>query len=159
MPRPAILALERDESDRARLVRELTGRYGDDYDVEIHSSAAALRDRLDAVEQPALVLAPNDDDGNAVLRAIRPRHPHATRVLLLGWNENRAEREQIIGTLNRGDADYFVVRPLAAGDERFHRTVTELLDEWWRLRGRPFATIVIVGDEHTRRAPGRDRAR
>jgi thioredoxin reductase (NADPH) len=73
-------------------------------------------------------------------------------VLLLGWNESRAEREQIIASLDRGDADYFVVRPLAPGDERFHRTVTELLDEWWRLRGRPFATIVIVGDERTRRA-------
>lgn len=152
MARPAILALEPDESDRARLVRELTGRYGDDYDVEVHGSAARAAERLQVVEQLALVLAPNDDDGSALLRAARPMHAHATRVLLLGWNESRAERERLIHALNRGDADYFVVRPLAAGDERFHRTVTELLDEWWRLRGRPFATIVIVGEEHTRRA-------
>jgi thioredoxin reductase (NADPH) len=154
--RPAILALEPDESDRARLVRELAGRYGDDYDVEVHTSTDVMVERLDALQASpagvALVLAPNTDEGSALLRATRPLHAHATRVLLLGWNENRAEREQIIRTLNTGDADYYVVRPLAAGDERFHRTVTELLDEWWRLRGRPFATIVIVGEEHTRRA-------
>jgi thioredoxin reductase (NADPH) len=150
--RPAILALERSDSERALLTRELRGRYGDDYDVELHDSARAVMERLSTVEQLALVLAPNDDDGTAVLRTVRPVHPHATRVLLLSWNESRAEREQIITTLDRGDADYFVVRPLAPGDERFHRTVTELLDEWWRLRGRPFATIAIVGDERTRRA-------
>jgi thioredoxin reductase (NADPH) len=152
MSRPAILALEPDEADRARLVRELHGRYGDDYDVEVHSTAADAVERLGTVEPLALVLAPNDDEGCDLLRATRPTHPHTTRVLLLGWNESRAERERLISVLNRGDADYFVVRPLAAGDERFHRTVTELLDEWWRLRGRPFATIVIVGEEHTRRA-------
>jgi thioredoxin reductase (NADPH) len=154
--RPAILALEPDDGDRARLARELHNRYGDDYDVEILTSAAATRERVETLatspEGVALVLAPNDDEGGALLRATGPMHVRTTRVLLLGWNENRAEREEIIRTLNRGDADYYVVRPLAPGDERFHRTVTELLDEWWRLRGRPFATIVIVGEEHTRRA-------
>jgi thioredoxin reductase (NADPH) len=155
MARPAILALEPDESDRTRLVRELHGRYGDDYDVEVHASADDALARLDALTNAgavALVLAPNDDEGTPLLRAVRSADAHATRVLLLGWNESRSEREQIIAALNGGDADYFLVRPLAAGDERFHRTVTELLDEWWRLRGRPFATVVIVGEEHTRRA-------
>jgi thioredoxin reductase (NADPH) len=156
MGRPAILALEPDDSDRARLARELNGRYGDDYDVEVHRSASVAAERLEdlatSTDGVALVLAPNDDEGGALLRATRPIHAHSTRVLLLGWNESRAERERLIAVLDRGDADYFVVRPLAAGDERFHRTVTELLDEWWRLRGRPFATIVIVGEEHTRRA-------
>ena len=120
MARPAILALEPDESNRARLVRELRGRYGDDYDVEVHESASSAAERLDALaaspEGVALVLAPNDDDGSALLRATRPSHGHATRVLLLGWNESRAERERLIAVLNGGDADYFVVRPLAAGD-------------------------------------------
>jgi thioredoxin reductase (NADPH) len=156
MDRPAILALEPDDADRARLVRELGNRYGEDYHVEIHASAeaavAALEPLAASPAGVALVLAPNDDDGCTLLRSARPTHAHTTRVLLLGWNESRAERERLIAVLDRGDADYFVVRPLAAGDERFHRTVTELLDEWWRLRGRPFATIVIVGAEHTRRA-------
>jgi thioredoxin reductase (NADPH) len=150
--RPAILALDPDDTHRELLTRELCGRYGDDYDVEVHGTATDVVDRLGMVEQLALVLAPNDDEGRAVLREARPRHVHATRALLLGWNENRAQREQIIRTLNRGDADFYVVRPFGPGDERFHRTMTELLDEWWRLRGRPFALVVVVGDERTPRA-------
>jgi hypothetical protein len=35
-----------------------------------------------------------------------------------------------------GHIDYYVPKPVYAPDERFHRTITEFLDEWWRLRGR-----------------------
>jgi thioredoxin reductase (NADPH) len=87
-----------------------------------------------------------------VLATIRPLHPHAKRGLLLGWNENRSRREDINRTLARGDADYFVGKPMATPDERFHRAVTEFLDDWWRVHGQQFDVVTVVGDARSARA-------
>ena len=54
--------------------------------------------------------------------------------------------------LKHGDADYYVAKPTAPPDERFHRAISEFLDEWWRLRGRPFAAVRVIGDDHSPRA-------
>ncbi len=37
-------------------------------------------------------------------------------------------------------------------DERFHRGVTEFLDEWWRLRGGWFEMVRVVGDDRSARS-------
>jgi thioredoxin reductase (NADPH) len=151
MARPAILVYHGDESSRALLTRELRGRYGADYDVEVFASPGDARARLEALATSpagvALVLAPRSDDGNALFDTVRALHARTTRVLVLGWHESRVEREDLIRILTTGRADYYVEEPNATPDERFHRTITELLDEWWRLRGRPSAMIRVVGDE------------
>jgi thioredoxin reductase (NADPH) len=51
-----------------------------------------------------------------------------------------------------GQFDYFLAKPEVTPDERFHRAVTEFLDEWWRLRGRDVEMFRVVGDEHSARA-------
>ena len=73
-------------------------------------------------------------------------------MLLIGWNENRSAREEIVAAINRGDVDYYVAKPTAPPDERFHRAISEFLDDWWRLRGRSSAAIRVVADEHSARA-------
>ena len=54
--------------------------------------------------------------------------------------------------LTHGDAEYYVAKPTASPDERFHRAISEFLDDWWRLRGRPFEAVRIVGDDQSPRA-------
>lgn len=152
--RPAIVAVDGNDVTRARLEEELGTRYGGHYAVTVLTDAgdalAVLRERADASGQVALVLAGRGDGGLQVLDTTRAVHPHAKRGLLVEWDESRSAREEVVAILARGAADYFVAKPTASPDERFHRNVTEFLDDWWRLRGRPFAAVRVIGDE---RAP------
>jgi thioredoxin reductase (NADPH) len=78
-------------------------------------------------------------------------HPHARRGLLLNWNESRLYREEIAAAFAQRQAEGFVTKPSGTPDERFHRSVTELLDEWWRVRGPRTTAVHIVGVERTAR--------
>jgi hypothetical protein len=51
-----------------------------------------------------------------------------------------------------GRIDHYVAKPVFAPDERFHRAITEFLDEWWRVRGQWFEVFRIVGDERSTRS-------
>ncbi len=93
------------------LAAELDSRYGRHYDVVVAGSRldaiASLRDNTAAVDI-ALVLAERHEDDAQLLAATRSRHPHAKRALLIGWNEHRSAREEIIQLLRSGGADYYV---------------------------------------------------
>jgi thioredoxin reductase (NADPH) len=150
---PVILITE-PNGDAAPAVREIRERYGPRYSILIATTAEhgiAELDRLaDAADEVALVLADRATDGRGVLRHTRVRHPQARRGLLLEFNDSRANREEIADAFARRDVEGFVTKPIADPDERFHRSIVELLDEWWRLHGSADAGICIVGPE---RAP------
>lgn len=150
---PRIVAFDRDATTRARLADELHSRYGRHYDVVVAASSDEAHANLDdgAAADVALVLAERHADGAQLLAATRARHPEAVRALLVGWNENRSAREEIVQFLAQGGADYYVAKPTASPDERFHRAVTELLDDWWRFRGRPHDGIRVIGDDRSPR--------
>ncbi len=154
--RPVIVAFDQDDASRANLARELDGRYGRDYDLVVEASPDALLARLSELAgdgcDVVLVLADNQSGGAPVLAATRPLHPHAKRGLLLGWNENRSHRDEINRSLARGDADYFVGKPMASPDERFHRAITEFLDDWWRIHGQQFDVVTVIGESTSARA-------
>jgi thioredoxin reductase (NADPH) len=152
--RPWILAVDHDAVTRGLLAEELDDRYGRHYEVVVAASSAEARTYLcDVVDvDVALVLADRTGDGARLLAAARSLHPHAKRVLLIGWNEHRSAREEIIDVLTHGDADYYVAKPTAPPDERFHRAISELLDDWWRIRGRPFEAVRVIGDDRSPRA-------
>jgi len=40
---------------------------------------------------------------------------------------------------------------VASPDEQFQRALTKLLDDWWRLRGRPYGAIRVTGDDRSPR--------
>ena len=113
--RPRIVAVDRDAATRALLADELDARYGRHYDIVIAASSDEARAHLRDVAHGdvALVLADRADDGARLLAATRSLHPHAKRVLLIGWNENRSAREEIVEVLTHGDADYYVAKPTA----------------------------------------------
>ena len=152
--RPWILAVDHDAGTRGVLAEELDDRYGRHYEVVVAASSAEARTYLCDVADVdvALVLADRAGDGARLLTAARSLHPHAKRVLLIGWNEHRSAREEIIEVLTHGDADYYVAKPTAPPDERFHRAISEFLDDWWRIRGRPFEAVRVIGDDRSPRA-------
>jgi thioredoxin reductase (NADPH) len=153
--RAAIVAVDGNDVTRARLEDELNARYGAHYAVTVLADApdavALLHDHADAGGDVALVLADRHAPGLHVLEVARTLHAHAKRGLLVAWDEHRSAREEVVTILARGIADYFVTRPTASPDERFHRAVTEFLEDWWRVRGRPFEVVRVIGDERAAR--------
>ena len=141
--------------DEATLRDQLISRYRTDYELLFAEAAAALA-VLDELAQAgrtvALVLVSRSPHVRSALAAVRRLHPHARRGLLVAWNEQRAAREEMNEIISRGQADCWVRRPLSSPDERFHRDLVELLDEWWRLRGTPFEAITVIGQRQSARA-------
>ncbi len=146
--RPAIVLVAGDDPGDTLLLHEIRARYGGDYSILVESSPDAARARLKSLAASgapvALVLAGREPGGPELLAATRAVCPLAKRGLLLRWNENRIAREDVMRLMGAGRADSYVIRPAASPDERFHRSITELLGEWWRLRGGPFVAVRIV---------------
>src|SRR5262249_54000507 len=151
-PRPSILAVAHEDATRALLTEELETRYGHHYAVSVVATNGEALTHLAATAEGgvALVLA-DRQEGLATLVTTRELHPHAKRGVLVGWNEQRSAREEIVGILMRGEADYYVTRPTATPDERFHRAITEFLDDWWRLSDRAIEAVQVIGEEDSAR--------
>jgi thioredoxin reductase (NADPH) len=104
--------------------------------------------------ETALILAGHwlpDMSGVELLAAVRQITRTARRALLIAWGD-RSTAGPILRASALGHIDCYLPKPVYAPDERFHRTVTELLDEWWRLHGRRFEVVRVVGEEHSARA-------
>ena len=154
--KPVILIVD-PEADASRSVEQLVDRYARDYTIVVDPDVAAacrrMRTLADTAHDVALILADRASSGVALLDEARTLHPRARRGLLLNWNENRAYREEIAAAFACRQAECFVTKPSGVPDERFHRSITELLDEWWRIRGprAGSASVRIVGAERTAR--------
>jgi thioredoxin reductase (NADPH) len=153
--KPVILVIDPEGGD-APTGRELAARYSGDYTIVVTTESGGALDHLrglaDRSDDLALFLADRQVAAeSAVLDIARSRHPHARRGLLLAWNEHRTHREQIAAAFAQRQAECVVTRPTGTPDERFHRSITELLDEWWRGRGSHAADIVIVGPARSAR--------
>jgi len=152
--KPAIIVLDPDGREAA-VTRELMSRYSNDYVIVSAAHSAEVLDELragaDTHDDVALVIADRGSSGAEVLAEVRTSRSSARRALLLRWNEHRVYREEIAAAFGRRDVEGLVTRPAGLPDERFHRSVTELLDEWWRLRGSAVASVRIVGRDRSAR--------
>ena len=84
--------------------------------------------------------------GTELLARVRQLHPSARRVLLIAWGD-QASLEPMLEATVLGDIDAYVVRPGPPPDERFHRFVTEQLDEWGRSNLPGLEVVRVVGEE------------
>jgi len=159
MPKPALVAVDDVSVSRELIDRELATRYGHDYSVFVEPSASEglrrLRELAAAGDEVALVLADHwmpEMTGPELLVAARTIHPRARRGLLIEWGADRAARQPIMQAVALGAASYYVAKPVHSPDERFHRAITEFLDEWWRQRGGWFEMARVIGDPSAARS-------
>lgn len=154
LKKPVILIIDPEGSASATAVKLMEG-YARSYTVAVSAKAKKALEELRGLAHDgrdvALILADRASCGAGVLDSVRTLHPHARRGLLLGWNESRAHREEIAAAFARRDAECFVTKPGGTPDERFHRSITELLDEWWRLHGSPIVALRVIGAENSAR--------
>ena len=140
--------------DGAETTVQLSERYGHSYTIATAPTTSGAVDSLRQFAEQrravALVLA-HRTSATTVLDHVRDKHPRARRGLLLEWNESRSHREEIAVAFAHRRAECFVTKPSGPHDEHFHRNITELLDEWWRIRGSADVDVRLIGHERSPR--------
>jgi thioredoxin reductase (NADPH) len=155
----AIVVVGREPGARGILHRELSKRYGADYQIVACDRpaelAAWMRDLRKAGLQVALVIGgvgAQDPDGIEVLSAIRTIDPTALRVAAVSWGDWESVRS-IFDAVTLGTVDHWVTRPVQTPDEEFHRSITEFLREWSSQRGGGgFEPAQVIGQRWSARS-------
>ena len=157
-PQAAIVIVCREPGAREILHRELSKRYGGDYQIVVCGRPAELapwmRDLRAAGLPVALVIGgvgAQDPDGIEVLAAVRAIDPTALRVAAVGWGDWQSMRS-IFDAVTLGTIDHWVTRPAQAPAEEFHRSVTEFLREWSSQRGGGFEAAQVIGERWSARS-------
>src|SRR5215475_5862762 len=116
----AIVIVGREPGARKTLQRELSKRYGADYQIVVCRQPGELapwmRDLRAAGLPVALVIGgvgAQDRDGIEVLAAIRAIDPRAVRVAAVGWGDWQAQRS-VFDAVTLGTLDHWVIRPVQA---------------------------------------------
>jgi thioredoxin reductase (NADPH) len=158
MPDPVLLLID-DSRGHDRVEEELRKRYGADYEVlgaATVGEALGVLDRIHAEgRQLSLVLADQalpEVGGTELLARIRRLHPTAKRVLLVAWADQTSQQASILEATALGHIDAYAAKPVTVPDERFHRTITELLDQWARSHLPGFEAVRVIGEEWSARS-------
>ena len=153
----AIVIVCREPGAREVLRRELSKRYGSDYQIVVCDRPAELapwmRDLGAAGLPVALVIGgvgAQDPDGIEVLAAVRAIDPTALRVAAVSWGDWEALRS-VFDAVTVGKIDHWVTRPVQAPAEEFHRSITEFLREWDSQRGGGFEAAQVIGERWSAR--------
>jgi thioredoxin reductase (NADPH) len=157
MGKPAIVVVD-DEANLPALAGELESRYGAHYEVAAYASPGEALRRLRELraEGPSvpLVVAGQSVPGGtgpAFLAQVRECYPTARRGLLITAWPPASAAGPIGDTAAFGPIDFYLPRPEWSPDERFHRAVTESLEEWSRQLGGRFAPITVIGADRSAR--------
>jgi thioredoxin reductase (NADPH) len=156
--RAAIVIVSREPGAREILQRELSNRYGADYQIlacgRPAELAAWIRDLRGTGLPVALVIAgvgARDRDGIEVLAGIRAIDPTALRVAAIRWGDWESVRS-VFDAVTVGTVDHWVTCPVQAPDEEFHRAITEFLREWNSQRGGGFEAVQVIGERWSARS-------
>ena len=154
----AIVIVCREPGARQILHRELSKRYGADYQIVVCGRPAELapwmRDLRAAGLPVALVIGgvgAQDPDGIEVLAAVRAIDPAALRVAAVRWGDWQSMRS-VFDAVTVGKIDHWVTRPVQAPAEEFHRSITEFLREWSSQRGGGFEAAQVIGQRWSARS-------
>ena len=64
----------------------------------------------------------------------RDLHGNTKRALIVSWDDQDA-KERVLKAMSLGETESLAHAPVAERDEQFHRTISELLEEWDRWSG------------------------
>jgi thioredoxin reductase (NADPH) len=156
--RPAIVTVSRDPNARKRLLRELSRRYGMDYQVEVcddPAGLAALLRRLAGAGTPIAMVIGGvgelDPDGIEVLGTVRDIDPEAFRVAAARWGDWQTVRPTF-DAVTMGKIDHWVLRTEQVPDEEFNQAITQFLSEWQNQRTGGFEAVRVIGEQRSVRS-------
>jgi thioredoxin reductase len=153
-----IVIVSREPGAREIIRRELSKRYGTDYQVVECGRPAELapwmRDLRKGGLPVALVIGgvgAQDRDGIEVLSAVRRINPTALRVAAVRWGDWESVRA-VFDAVTLGTVDHWVTCPAQTPDEEFHRSITEFLRDWSSQRGGGFEPVQVIGERWSARS-------
>jgi thioredoxin reductase (NADPH) len=160
MAMPVLVVVDDDDTTLQALTRELGSRYGAHYQVASCSSAEVALGRLAELKAAGadvpLVLADQQMPGmtgTQLLAQVGQFFPTARRGLLISWVD-RSAPAPFLEAVALGWLEFYLIKPSRSPDEKFHRVITESLEEWWRERGgrggRGELVTVIADDRSAR---------
>ena len=153
--RPTVLTVDNDPESLARIRRELSKRYGEDYHIECVPSiaeAGTLLDSLAATDSPlAVVLVDNAPGAERILSHTKALYPRSRRALLLAPSDPDG-LAGVPAAMSHGLAELIVIKPFRDRDEQFHRAVTDALYEWGRSQPPGMVTVRVIGERWSARS-------
>ncbi len=154
----AIVIVCREPGAREILHRELSKRYGADYQIVVCDRSAELAPWMRVLPAAGLPVAlvigevgAQDPDGIEVLSAIRAIDPTALRVAAVRWGDWQSVRS-VFDAVTLGTVDHWVTAPVQTPAEEFHRSITEFLREWSSGRGGGFEPVQVIGERWSARS-------
>ena len=155
---PVLLVVDDEDGSLRALARELESRYGTDYQIVASPSAEDALTRLAELvalgSRVALILADQwmpGVTGTEFLARTRELEPTARRGLLISWGD-RSASAPILEAVALGQIEFYLPKPAWSPDERFHRAITESLEQWWHQQGGRFEAVTVIGDDPSARA-------
>jgi thioredoxin reductase (NADPH) len=150
MAKPILLLVDDDEATLTTLERDLTNRFGGDYDIVSERSRDAGLATLDRIcdqgsAVAVLIAAQREDaaDTTIFVRALH-RQPYAKRVMLTPMVSPGPE--VVLAPMTRGIVDDFLLAPWGHPEEKLYAQVSGLLSAWIRTVERPTVEAIrIVG--------------
>jgi thioredoxin reductase (NADPH) len=157
MAMPVLVVVDDDDTSLQALTRELGSRYGAHYQVASCSSAEVALERLAELKAAGadvpLVLAGQQTPemaGTQLLAQVRQFFPTARRGLLISWVD-RSAPAPFLEAVALGWLEFYLIKPSRSPDEKFHRVITESLEEWWRERGGRGELVTVIADDRSAR--------
>jgi thioredoxin reductase (NADPH) len=154
----AIVIVGHDPGAREILHRELSKRYGADYQIVVCDRPGQLAPRMRELRAAGLLVALviggvgwQDRDNIETLAEVRAIDPTALRVAAVGWGDWQSVRS-VFEAVTVGTLDHWVNSPVRAPAEEFHRSITEFLREWASQRGGGFEAVQVIGERWSARS-------
>jgi thioredoxin reductase (NADPH) len=151
--RPIIMVVDDEPRDLTPMIDALARRYGGDYAVVSHLSAAAavedLRRLKDEAEQVALVIADQwmpEMNGIHLLDRAHEIHPGAQRALLVDWGDRTASSTILEGCAF-GHLENYIYKPWSPPEIYLYPEVGEFLADWTRTHGPRMELIRVIGGD------------
>ena len=155
MSKPTILTVDDDAQVSAAIARDLTQRYGGDYQVVRTTSGAqalSVLARLALRDQPVALIAADQRmpqmSGIEVMEQSRTHAPGAKLLLLTAY----ADTDVAITAINEIGLDYYLLKPWDPPEDRLYPVVDDLLGDWRLANPEPTSELRIVGHRWSERS-------
>lgn len=156
--RPAIVVVDDEPAGLAAMLDALTRRFGTDYRIVPHLSAATALNAISDIKRDgdeiALVIADQwmpEMTGIEFLDKVRVIEPTAKRALLVAWGDRTASSTVLQGCA-LGQLDNYLYKPWMPAEVHLYPFVGEFLAEWTQVHRPGMELIHIIGDERSPRS-------
>src|ERR671913_585004 len=155
MSKPTILTVDDDPQVSAAIARDLTRRYGGEYQVIRATSgeqALSVLARLALRNQPVALIAADQRmpqmSGIEMLEQSRTHAPGAKKLLLTAY----ADTDVAITAINEIGLDYYLLKPWDPPEERLYPVVDDLLGDWRSANPEQTNEVRLVGHRWSERS-------